>query len=136
MLYPFLIRLARRRGDDAELTTRRRCHFLIAVRFVAFAIVLLSGLLAMRAHGWSLAYPRWLALKIGVVAFLFVPIEAFLAYVGAFWVAPGLRATLAPPLAKEVVRGASMQEMVGAIAVPLAGLGLPLVVWLSVARPF
>ena len=87
----------------------------------------------MRSHGWTLAYPRWLALKIGIVAFLFVPLEAFLAYVGAFWIRPGLSA--APP-SRTLERGASMQGMVWAIAVPLAGLALPLVVWLSLARPF
>jgi hypothetical protein len=112
---------------------RRRLQPLIAIQSVSFALVLLSGVLAMRAHGWTLAYPRWLALKIGIVIFLFVPLEVFLAYVGAFWIRPGLSA---PPPSRQLERGASMQGMVWAIALPLAGLALPLVVWLSVARPF
>jgi hypothetical protein len=128
-----LVRRARRHGEIAELATRRRYHFLIAVQSVSFVLVLLSGFVSMRSHSWTLAYPRWLALKIGIVAFLFVPLEAFLAYVGAFWIRPGLDA--APP-SRTLERGASMQGMVWAIAMPLAGLALPLVVWLSVARPF
>ena len=127
---------ARRAGDGVELAARRRFHFLIGLRAGAFAVGVGSGWALLHLHGWSLAYPRWLALKVGLVAFLFVPMEAFLAYVGAFWIGPGLRASAGPPVAKELVRGASMQDMVGAIAVPLAGLGLPLVVWLSLAHPF
>jgi hypothetical protein len=134
--YPSLVLRARRRGGDAELLARRRLQYLIALEAAAFAFVLATGCALMHFHGWSLAYPRWLALKIGLVSFLFLPLEGFLAYVGAAWIRPGLRATLGPPLAKELARGGAMQEMVWAIAVPLAGLALPLVVWLSLARPF
>jgi hypothetical protein len=105
----------------------------MAIQSVSFAVVVLTGFVSMRSFGWTLAYPRWLALKIGIVAFLFVPLEAFLAYVGAFWIRPGLSA--APP-SRWLERGASMQGMLWAIAVPLAALALPLVLWLSLARPF
>ncbi len=134
--YPVLVLRARRRGPAAELVARRRLQSLIAFQAGSFALVLLSGYALMRAHGWSLAYPRWLALKIGLVLFLFLPIEAFLAYVGAAWIRPGLHAASSSALPKELTRGASMQEMVWAIAVPLAGLALPLVLWLSLTRPF
>jgi hypothetical protein len=60
-------------------------------------------------------------------------LEAFLAYVAAFWIRPGLSV---PPPSRQLERGASMQGMVWAIALPLAGLAVPLVVWLSLARPF
>ncbi len=131
--YPLLTRQARRRGPIAERAARRRFHYLIVIQTISFLVVVLSGYASMRSHGWTLAYPRWLALKVGIVLFLFVPLEAFLAYVGAVWIRPGL--SEAPP-ARSLERGASMQGMVWAIAVPLAGLGLPLVVWLSLARPF
>jgi hypothetical protein len=124
---------ARRRGEDAELAARRRWHPLIAIQSVSFALILLTGYASMHAHAWTLAYPRWLALKIGIVAFLFVPLEGFLTYVAAFWIRPGLAAG-AP--SRQLERGASMQGMVWAIALPLSVLALPLVVWLSLARPF
>lgn len=131
--YPVLVLRARRRGPAAELVARRRLQSLIALQAGSFALVILSGYASMRLHGWSLRYPRWLALKIGLTAFLFVPLEAFLAYVGAAWIRPGLRSD---PPARDLARGAAMQEMVWTIALPLAGLALPLVVWLSLARPF
>ena len=134
--YPSLVLRARRRGGDAELLARRRLQYLIALEAAAFAFILATGCALMRFHGWSLDYPRWLSLKIGLVAFLFLPMEGFLAYVGAAWIRRGLHATPSPPLAKELTRGAAMQEMVWAIAVPLAGLAVPLVVWLSLAHPF
>jgi len=115
------------------LAARRRFQPLIAIQFVSFVLVLLTGYFQMRSHGWSLAYPRWLALKIGIVVFLFVPLEAFLAYVAAFWVGPGLAAG---PASRQLERGASMQGMVWAIALPLGALALPVVLWLSLARPF
>ena len=129
--YPAIVLGARRGGPAAELIARRRFHFLIGLETGAFVLVLATGYVLMSLHGWSLAYPRWLALKIGLVAFLFVPLEAFLAYVGAAWIGPGFVSA-----ARELERGASMQEMVWAIALPLAGLALPLVVWLSLAHPF
>jgi hypothetical protein len=128
-----LVARARGRGEHAVLATRRRWHFLIAVQSVSFAVVVLTGVLSMRSHGWTLAYPRWLALKVGIVLFLFVPLECFLAYVGWGWVRPGLES---PSSSRALERGASMQGMVWAIALPLLGLALPVVVWLSVWRPF
>jgi hypothetical protein len=127
---------AGRRGESAELAARRRGQRIVALSAAACVLALASGYALMRLHGWSLAYPRWLALKIGLVLFLFLPLEGFLAYVGAFWSAPGLARSGAPPFAQELARAASMQQMLWAIAVPLVGLALPLVLWLSLARPF
>jgi hypothetical protein len=90
----------------------------------------------MYGHGWRLGYPRWLSAKLGLVLFLLVPLEAFRVYIGVAWLAPGLRATAAPPFSKELARGLSMDQMLGALALPLLLLGLPLVLWLSWARPF
>jgi hypothetical protein len=127
---------AGRRGESAELAARRRGQRIVALSAGACFLALASGYALMRLQGWSLAYPRWLALKIGLVLFLFLPLEGFLAYVGAFWSAPGLARSEAPPFSQELSRAASMQQMLWAIAVPLVGLALPLVLWLSLARPF
>jgi len=90
----------------------------------------------MRLRGWGLGYPGWLALKLGLVAFLFVPLEGIHAYAVFVFLVRGLRGTAAPPFSRELERGASMQGMVWALAVPLLGLAFPLVLWLSFARPF
>ena len=136
LAYPFLVLRARRAGPEAELLVRRRVHWLLAAETGAFLAVVVSGLGAMRMHGWGIGYPRWLALKLGLVAFLLVPLEAIYAYAARTFLARGLRRTEAPPFTRELERGVSMQEMVWALAVPLVGLALPLLLWLSLAQPF
>ena len=96
----------------------------------------LTGLGLMRMHGWGIGYPRWLALKLGLVAFLLVPLEVIYLSAARVFLAPGLRRTDAPPFSRELERGVSMQEMVWALAVPLLGIALPLMFWLSLAQPF
>ncbi len=127
---------ARRAGPEAELEARRRWH---ALRHAESALLLLAfaaGLLLMNAHGWRLGYPRWLSTKLGLVAFLIVPLEGFRVYITFCWLGPGLRATPAPPFAKELERARSMEQMLGALSVPLLLIALPLILWLSWTRPF
>lgn len=81
------------------------------------------------------ASAAWLHLKLGLVAFLVAPLEGMHAYVCHAWIARGLRATAAPPFAKDLVRGLGMQEMIHALEVPLLGTGVPLLAWLSLAKP-
>ena len=136
LAYPALVLRARREGPDAELRARRRVHWLLAVETGAFLALLASGLGAMKIHGWGIGYPRWLALKLGLVAFLLVPLEAIYAYAARGFLARGLRRPETPPFSRELERGVSMQEMVWALAVPLLGLALPFLLWLSLSRPF
>ena len=136
LAYPFLVLRARRAGPEAELLVRRRVHWLLAAETGAFLALVASGLGAMRMHGWGIDYPRWLALKLGLVAFLLVPLEAIYAYAARTFLARGLRRGGAAPFNRELERGVSMQEMVWALAVPLVGLALPLLLWLSLAQPF
>jgi len=82
------------------------------------------------------ARAAWLHLKLGLVAFLVVPLEGMHAYVCHVWIARGLRSTAAPPFAKDLARGLGMQEMIHALEVPLLGTGVPLLTWLSLAKPF
>ena len=64
-----------------------------------------------------------------------VPLETIHALVCHRWIARGLRQTEAPPFSKDLERGIGMDDMVRVLAIPLLGLGLPLIVWLSVAKP-
>ena len=128
--------LARRLGPLAELRARRRLQPALACEHAALALALVSGAALLRLHGWGLGHARWLALKLGLVAFLVVPLEAFHAYVCHVWLARALRGTSAPPFPRDLERGIGVDEMVRAIAAPLLGLGLPAILWLSIARPF
>ena len=128
---------ARSGGDlGRELRTLRRAQPLLAVEHGAFAIALVSGAVLMADRGFSLGHPRWFGVKLGLVAFLFVPLEAMHAYVGHVWIARGLRETPAPPFSKDLARGIGMDDMVRTLAALLLGVAVPLVVWLSRARPF
>ena len=48
----------------------------------------------------------------------------------------GLRQTPAPPFSKDLERAIGMDDMIRALAAPLLGVGVPLIVWLSITHPF
>jgi hypothetical protein len=70
------------------------------------------------------------------VAFLVVPLEAFHAYVCHSWLARGLRLTPAASVSRDLERAVGMDDMIRVIGGLLLGLGLPLILWLSLAKPF
>ena len=119
-----------------ELAARRRVEPLLAIEHAALALALLAGFALMAARGWGLGRARWLGLKLGLTVFLVLPLEAMHAWVCHVWIARGLRATPAPPFAKDLERGIGMDDMIRALAVPLFGLGIPLILWLSLLHPF
>ena len=119
-----------------ELAARRRLQPRLAAEHVAFLLLLATGLLLMRDHGWSVTRARWLTLKLGLVVFLVVPFEAMHAFIAHGWIARGLARTQAPPLAKDLARGIGVEEMLRTLAIPLLGIGLPLILWLSLRQPF
>ena len=127
---------ARAGGPDRELSTRRSMRGLVAAEHVLFAVALLAGLGLMLARGWALSHARWLGLKVGLVVFLLVPLEGMHVWVSHWWIDRGLRETAAPPFARDLARGIGMEDMLRAIAIPLLGLAVPLLVWLSVFKPF
>jgi hypothetical protein len=127
---------ARRGGPEAEQDARRRWHRVRHLEALALVLSLAAGLLLMRAHGMSLAYPRWLPPKLGLVAFVLVPLEAFRVYISVGWLGPGLFGPPGAAAAKQLERGLSMDGMLQALAVPLLLLALPGILYLSLARPF
>jgi hypothetical protein len=122
-------------GPDYLASLRRRL-WASRLQHLALLAALGSGLLLMRVLGWRLDHARWLALKLGLVAFLLVPLEAMHAYVANIWVARGLARTRGSALATGLSRGLGIEAMIRTLAVPLFGIGVPLILWLSIARPF
>jgi len=108
---------------------------LLAVEHTALVIAVLSGFALMSAHGWRLAHPRWLALKVGLVVLLIVPLEGFHAFVCHVWTprARRDRDALAP---RRVERGEGMEEMIRTLGIPLLGTAVPILLWLSLRKPF
>jgi hypothetical protein len=120
---------------DAALRALRRSRGPVLLRHLALALSLLTGLALLRSLSHAASRAAWIDLKIGLVAFLLLPLEGMHAYVCHLWIARGLRATPAPPFAQDLARGLGMEEMIRALEVPLLGAGVPLLVWLSMAKP-
>jgi uncharacterized membrane protein len=133
----YALAMARTRGVAAEaLAARRRLQPLLLLEHASLLLLLVTGVLLMRQRGWGLGHARWLLAKLGLVAFLVVPLEGFHAWIAHVWIARGLRQTSAPPFSKDLARGVAVQEMIATLALPLLGATLPLLLWLSLARPF
>jgi hypothetical protein len=132
-----LLASARRTADEArELRDWRRARPLLVLEHAGFLLVLISGFALMRALGWPVSHGRWLGLKLGLTALLLVPLEGMHAWIVHVWIARGLRETEAPPFSRTLERAVGMDEMLRAIALPLLAVALPLLVWLSVWKPF
>jgi hypothetical protein len=127
---------ARGARPSLEIATRRNLGPIFCVEHVSIAVALATGVLLMRVHGWHPGQARWLDLKLGLVAFVIVPLEAMHAYVVHVWMARGLRRTSGEAMDKDLSRGLGIEEMLRAIGLPLLGLALPLVFWLSLGGPF
>jgi len=102
----------------------------------AFALLLLSGALLMQSYGWSPTRARWLGVKLGLVVFLFVPLEGMHGWIAHAWIAPGLRASGGGAFAKALVRGLGVEEMIRTLELVLLTPAVALLVWLSVWKPF
>lgn len=109
---------------------------LVAVEHGALLVALVTGVLLLGAGAPALAHARWLALKLGLVLFLVLPIEGMHAFIAHVWTARGLAQTKEPPFSKELARGLGIEEMVRTLSIPLLGLGIPLILWLSLRHPF
>jgi hypothetical protein len=127
---------ARGRGETEELSARRSMRRLVAAEHAMLALALATGFVLMAGRGWGPGRARWFGLKLGLVVFLLIPLEAMHAYVCHVWIGRGLRETAAPPFSKDLARGIGMEDMLRALAIPLLGLAVPLLVWLSVFKPF
>lgn len=126
----------RRLGGSLEILLRRRVNAVFVVEHLALLLLLVSGPALMWREGWSVGHARWLNLKVGLVAFLVVPLEAMHAWVAHVWIARGLPDGASAAAIKDCSRGLGIEEMLRALAVPLFGIGVPLLIWLSVAHPF
>jgi hypothetical protein len=128
--------LARAAAAGQQLERRRALGPLLVAEHTLLLVALASGWMLSESRGVGPSAARWLALKLGLVAFLVAPMEAMHAFVAHGWTARGLRRTQAPPFDRQLERGLGIEEMLRTLAVPLFGIGVPLILWLSFSRPF
>ena len=70
------------------------------------------------------------------MVFLVLPLEAMHAYVAHVWIARGIGRSSGDSLSKDFSRGVAVEEMLRTIGLPLLGIGVGLILWLSLRRPF
>lgn len=112
---------------------RRRA---LAVEHGALAALLASGLALLWLRGLSPFQARWMVLKLGLVAFLVLPLEAMHAFAQHWWLPEARRLAETGKGDRELERAAGMAAMVRTLGAPLIGAAIPLLVWLSVRKPF
>ena len=122
-------------AGQIQARRRRPVAALFAAEHAALLLAIVTGAGLMAAHGWGLGHPRWLGLKVGLVVFLIVPLEGFHAFVCHAWL-PQARRWGGVMGERRVERGVGMEEMIRTLGIPLLGLAVPLMVWLSVKKPF
>jgi hypothetical protein len=113
----------------------RQRRFILVVEHLSFLVALTSGCLLMWRHGWGLGSRRWLALKVGLIVSLLIPIESFHAYICHVFL-PAARRIVGPSGPVQVARGLSLESIIGTIGLTLFALAVPLIFWLSLGRPF
>jgi hypothetical protein len=129
-------RRARGLGEtSAGLRAVRQGQAWMLLRHALLALALGSGIALYPRLPPAASHAMWLDLKLGLVAFLMIPLEGMHAYACHVWIARGLRSTPAPPFARDLQRGLAIEEMVRTLEVPLLGLGVPLMAWLSLVKP-
>jgi hypothetical protein len=106
----------------------------VRLEHAAVLTLLATGLGLAWRLGWGFGHPPWFGLKLGLVTFLLVPLEAMHAWIAYAWIEPGLRETPAPPFSKTLERGVGMEEMLASLAFPLLLLAVPLLLWVSLSR--
>jgi hypothetical protein len=127
---------ARRAGPDREIQIRSRLNPVVWIEHGALAVVLLTGGWLMVAHGIWPGRARWFDLKVGLVAFVILPLECMHAYVAHVWMAGGGRAPEGSAARQLFRRGLGVEEMLRTLGLPLLAAAVALVVWVSLTRPF
>lgn len=113
-----------RKLQRASVTPRLR--FLLSLEHGSLALGLLAGALLARELGWGIGRARWFDLKLGLVAFLLLPLEGMHAYVCHALILGGERRD----------RGFRIEEMLRTLEGVVLFPGVVLIVWLSHVKPF
>jgi hypothetical protein len=112
-----------------------RTRALLAVKHAALAAAVGTGMALMLLRGWGLGQHRWLGVKIGLVVLLILPLEGFGAYLTHGFL-PRARRLAGEAGARQVERGEGMASIVRTFELTLFTIAIPLILWLSLRRPF
>jgi hypothetical protein len=106
----------------------------VVLEHVAFPVILLTGGLLYWLAGWGVEGNIWLLIKLCIVFFIFVPMEAFDYWLSHFG---GNKAMLRRKgLMEKYERSMRHHWLFLRISAPLIMIFMPLVIFLAVAKPF
>jgi uncharacterized membrane protein len=101
---------------------------------IAFPIILITGPLLYWLGGWTMASSGWLALKLAIVTFIFIPMEII-----DYWLAHfgGNKAMLRKKgLMQKYEKAMQQHWLFLRVSTPLIIITMPLVIFLAVVKPF
>lgn len=126
-----------RNPDDATAVQRRNWAIEqfdrgVVLEHVAFPVILITGPLLYFIGPWTLSF-HWLAIKLCVVAFVFVPMEIFDYYLSHFG---GNKESLRKRNLPEKYEWAIRKHwQFLKVSTPLISIFMPLVIFLAVTKP-
>jgi uncharacterized membrane protein len=131
----------RRHPDDAELLrrerwVRRQFNLVVALEHLAFATLIVTGLMLMEAVDWAYAGQAWVAWKLALVFVVFLPMELVDVVLSA-WLGGEMRAD--PEADEEAAQGyaraARVQDLFLRATIPPVMVGIPIALYLAVVKP-
>ena len=131
----------RRDEGDAELArrelwVRRQFNRVVALEHLAFAALIVSGLMLGESVDWAYAGQAWLTWKLALVLLIFIPME-LLDVVLSAWFQKVMTADAEPggDGASPVSRAARSQDLFLRATIPPVMLGIPIALYLAVVKP-
>ncbi len=119
-----------------EQWVRRQFNLVVALEHVAFATLVVTGLMLAEAVDWAWAGQSWLGWKLGLVFLIFIPMELLDVALSA-WFGRAMRVddegdALDPA---GYARAARWQDLFLRATIPPVMIGIPLALYLAVVKP-
>mgnify|MGYP003987498079 CR=1 FL=1 len=127
----------RHRDDEAAIQDRNdvmeKFDRGAVLEHVAFPVAIITGLLMIWIAGWSLNSVNWLVLKLGIILFVFVPVEIVDYYISHFGGnKERIRRSATPERYEPMVL---FHWKFFKVTTPLVMIFIPLLFYLAVAKP-
>jgi uncharacterized membrane protein len=131
----------RKRAADAELLrrelwVRRQFNRVVAVEHLAFAALVVTGLMLAEAADWAYAGQAWWRWKLALVCLIFIPMEGADVVLSAWFgraMKRGADGNAQDPA--RYARAARMQDLFLRATIPPVAIGIPVVLYLAVVKP-
>ncbi|MDH4017529.1 MAG: hypothetical protein OEV20_09325 [Actinomycetota bacterium] len=131
----------RKRPEDGELLrrerwVRRQFNLVVALEHLAFATLVVTGLMLMESVDWAYAGQSWLGWKLLLVFVIFIPMELLDVILSA-WFGRAMKPDpeAADSDASTYARAARVQDLFLRATIPPVMIGIPVALYLAVVKP-